>query len=242
MHELQRFYEERKKEVEDFLDLLDRLELAGKQGRPKFEGDQSPISPRQVSLIRSSTYLQLYNIVEATVSKSLDELDLRVSELSPPVLNLQEGLRREWLRYYIDTHGELKPETRLDRIMEVLREAGSGSVGEMAIAKKLPVDTGGGGNWDDINIEHLLRRLGCSGSFSPEAITAAKKQVHDGHGALSFVRERRNGLAHGRLSFGECVSGVTTSDLAELAERVLLYLDEYVKLFCEYLGNEVLVR
>ena len=58
-------------------------------------------------------------------------------------------------------------------------------------------------------------------------------------GPLKLVKDRRNGLAHGSLSFVDCSDGVTVSELKQVATSVGDYLRESVQCFTNFIEMEI---
>ena len=83
-------FEERLQEIETYLDLLDMLEKQVRLGPPMM--GESTISAQQQKILYSSVYLQLYNLVEATVHWCLKAVDRDVEPL-PARLDL-----RRWIK------------------------------------------------------------------------------------------------------------------------------------------------
>lgn len=97
-------------------------------------------------------------------------------------------------------------------------------------------------NWDDQEIETITERLGCELQINQEVLKGIKRHVRDDKGALTLIRDLRNKLGHGSLSFSECGEGVTVPDLRDLKQRTSLYLREVIAAFRTYIdGYEFLV-
>lgn len=231
--ELSRFFDERFGEVEEYLDLLEAIEQAAQSGPPRIQGSTSTISASQQKILYSSVYLQLYNLVEATVSRCIDavtEAAAAESKWCPDDLN--EALRKEWVRSTARTHVELTPDNRLKTAIAMCEH----------LIERLPmnefrIEIGGGGNWDDEAIEKMSRRVGCNLSISRSTRSAVKRSVRDDLGPLKLVKTLRNGLAHGSISFTECADGVTVSELKRIAETVGSYLREAINCFSSYVDS-----
>jgi hypothetical protein len=99
----------------------------------------------------------------------------------------------------------------------------------------LKVEKGGGGNWDDCSIEAIAERLGLHLQISTEVFQGIKRKIRDDKSALVYIRDARNKLAHGGLSFGEAGDGITVSDLVDMKERTTAYLREVVAAFNAYI-------
>jgi len=234
--ELREFYDERRDEIRDYLNLLRAVETAAGSGAPRIRearaGEASyPITAPQQRILYASVYLQLYNLVEAVVTRCIGAVaDAAATNSRWRPVDLNENLRREWVRHAARTHIDLTPENRLKSAMKMCNDL----VGQLPLVD-LQIDPGGGGNWDDEAIYKLSERLGCRLTLSRSTTYAVKRPVRDGLGAMKLVKDRRNSLAHGSISFTECADGVTVSELESMTGAVEAYLAEAVGCFTSYI-------
>jgi hypothetical protein len=227
------FFEERFKEVEAYLDLLGQLEKAAQSGPPRLVGADSPITAPQQKILYSSVYLQLYNLVEATVSRCVEAVSSAAEaegRWRPEHLNI--ALQQEWVRAVARTHVEMTPENRLKQAVEMSRHL----IDQLPI-NGFSIDIGGGGNWDDQAIEKIGNRIGCSLKISPSTRVAVKRPFRDDLGALKLVKNRRNSLAHGSISFVDCADGVAVTELRDLTQAIGAYLREVIDCFIRYIST-----
>lgn len=235
--ELESFFAERLGEIDAYLDLLQELETAARSGPPRIEGATSSITTSQQKILYSSVYLQLYNLVEATVSRCLDAVGAAAGDSRWRPMDLNESLLGEWIRVHARTHVGLTPVNRLQAAVTMCEH----------LIQQLPMDefkleVGGGGNWDDDAIERISRRVGCNLVIAAETKLAVKRHFRDELGALKLIKNRRNGLAHGSLSFVECSDGVAVSELSSLASAVGSYLSEAIACFVGYINYHEFLR
>lgn len=225
----------RKEEVESYLDLISAVEDQLRLGVPKFGADGPAISSLQQRILYANVYLHLYNMVEATVSQCLDEICTALLNLPEGrlVKELTEPWRREWVRFTARTHVNLAPDRRLETTLEMAQEL----VDEMMISD-LRIEAGGGGNWDDSVIEDVAKRVGCELDIEEGTKRKAKRHIRDEMGPLALVKNLRNRLAHGSMSFGECGATTSAADLRHTAEAVVGYLSEVVDSFSSFLERE----
>lgn len=237
--ELMPFFDERFSEIRSYLQLLTEVEESARSGPPKLKGARFSISVDQQKMLYSSVYLQLYNLVEAVISQCLESL---AEAAADPMSgwrpgDLRDELRNEWIRYTAQTHMELSAKSRLERAIETcVRLIDQLPTGQFKIAP------GAGGNWDDINIEEISERVGCALDIPSEVNTAAKRHRSDDMGALKLVKDRRNRLAHGSISFVECADGVLVSELDEIADAIGAYLRAAVASFMAHIDSQNFLR
>jgi hypothetical protein len=225
------FFAERLAEIDSYLGFLHDVEMATRAGVPRLEGSESSISVEQQRILYSSVYLQLYNVVEATVSRCIEAISdaAAYSNGSWRPGDLNASLRAEWVRYIARTHVDLTPDNRLKSAVAMCDHL----IDQLPIVD-FSIEIGGGGNWDDDAIERISARIGCALKISGEAKAAVKRPRRDDLGALKLVKDRRNSLAHGSISFVDCADGVTVNELRQVADAIADYLREAVDCFVSY--------
>ncbi|MFI6888575.1 MAE_28990/MAE_18760 family HEPN-like nuclease [Streptosporangium canum] len=231
--ELLPFFSERFEEIEEYIDFLGEIERSAQSGVPRISDSSHAITASQQKILYSSVYLQLYNLVEATVSRCLSALSLAThadGRWRPEHLN--SSLQREWIRVMARTHLGLSPENRLSQAVEMCNHLING----------LPIDSfeieiGGGGNWDDEAIDKIGKRIGCQLVIRPDVQAVVKRPLRDDLGALKLVKNRRNNLAHGAISFVECADGIGVAELRITVDAVGTYLKEVINCFVSHIES-----
>jgi len=233
VEKLSEAFEERLQEIESYLQFLEGIEIEARSGPPRLGENGALITPQQQRILYSGIFLQLYNLVEATIVGCLDgvtEVGLQSGIWSPG--DLTSDLRREWVRVMARTHTDMNYENRLlnalsmcDHLVAALPVAG------------FKVEKGGGGNWDDTAIEEIAARLGFNLRVKPETYSAIKRKFKDDLGPLGLVKKLRNSLAHGDISFAECGKDHTVGELRVLTERAATYMREVVQFFVTYIAD-----
>ncbi|HEX8646868.1 MAG TPA: MAE_28990/MAE_18760 family HEPN-like nuclease [Thermoleophilaceae bacterium] len=234
MSELQDAFEERLQEVRAYMSLLALMEAQAQSGPPRFAGTDTVITPQQQKLLYAGVYLQLYNLVEATMTlcvESIAEAASRDDQWKPH--DLSDPLRREWVRSTARTHVDLSYPKRLDAAVEAVDHL----LAARPVGSAFTIERGGGGNWDDKAIEDISSRLGCTLKVSQPVQTSVKRRLKDDMGALALVKSRRNSLAHGSMSFTQSAEATTVSDLEMIVDAVVAYLTEVVDHFDAYVKN-----
>lgn len=233
MEDLLDAFNERMAEVDAYIDFLFVLETQAQRGPPKIEGAEHPISTQQQKILYSSVYLQLYNLIESTMTRCIEAVAQAANENEDwKPSDLCEALRKEWVRYIARTHTELSHDNRLVSALEMCK-----TLVDALPVKNFTIEKGGGGNWDDSAIEAISKRLGFQLVVSEAVYAAVKRRVKNDLGALSLVKNLRNQLAHGSISFAQCAEDVTVNQLNELKEMTCNYLKEVVQQFGSYVDR-----
>jgi hypothetical protein len=231
MEDLGSAFRERHGEIEAYLALLETIEREAQSGPPRI--GTVLITAQQQRILYSGVFLQLYNLVEATVVRCLDgvtDAALKQGAWAPGDLTIE--LRREWVRVMARTHVDLNYEHRLESALSLCDH----------LVQALPVqgfevEKSGGGNWDDEAIEDIVRRLGFALQVRPEVYSAVKRKFRDDLGCLQLVKKFRNQLAHGSISFEQCGENVTVSELRDMTNRTVSYLSDVVAAFRSYIAG-----
>lgn len=231
MAELIDAFNERLAEVETYLDMLRILEQMAQNGPPKFEGANQPISVQQQKILYSSVFLQLYNLVESTMTHCVDAISIAATiDSGRQAKDLSLQIHRERVRYITKTHLDLTPNNRLACALELCQHL----VSELPISS-FSIEMGGGGNWDDFAIEKISNRLGLNLQVSQPVKSNIKRRLKDDLGPLGLVKKFRNQLAHGSISFSECAGEVNVAWLVDIKDKTACYLREVVTCFDNYI-------
>jgi len=229
-------YEERKDEIKDYIELLEQMDNLLKKGLPLLtdgESNEYKISAGQQKILFSSLYLQLYNIIEATVSKCLSRLEYELKSLSfGDLQGITSHIKKEWIRRLTKSHANSNIETRAKAIISLVED-----LLNPRQTLSIEFDRGGGGNWDDEDIHKLTQRIGMPFVVPDYLREAVKKTLYDDMRQLELVKYTRNKLAHGELSFVECGERLGIFELKELATTVFAYLEALIAHFDDFIEN-----
>ena len=235
MSNLEDVFDERKLEIDSYLDLLRSIEIQAQSGPPKLGSDGPVITSQQIKILYSGVFLQLYNLIEATVVRCLEAVTVEaVPSSSCRVADLSDELRREWIRVFASTHTDLNYQNRLDRALAVCEHI----TASLSITA-FELDTGSGGNWDDNSIHTTTQRIGLTLNLPREVFSDVKRPVRNDQGPLVLIKNLRNMLAHGSISFAECGGTMTVSELQALARNTIDYLEQLILAFQEYITDEL---
>lgn len=227
MNEIRRILDERKTEIFIHLAFIAQLEAlatgAGQVLAIRVDTDA-------LNILKSGMLLHIYNVVEAVMSKVLQEIGAAAESHLPR--NWCDGLLKEWAVGRVNLTKDILISNAEDRIVELLREAVERSaVTQVKIRRR-------SGNWSDREIVKLADALQCTLTVSESVRRAACETVfQDERAPMGYIRHMRNQLAHGNLSFVEGARHLPSRSLRELCEAVIEYMSEVADSFDNYIDN-----
>lgn len=227
MTDLQVTLNERKQEFDG------HLSFAGALDRRLIEGDtisigETPLTARHLLTIKSGLIVHLYNVVEATMTKVIDEIGKEV--LAVPPSDWSCITVKEWLRHYAAISVDGNEHTRLDVVHgAALKLLAREPIGDSKFKKP-------SGTWSDKVILEFSRRLGIEFQLNAQiAPRIQRSPKYRDLTPLEFLADRRNAIAHGRRTFENGANDLTLSEIAELASVTLDYLELAVTAFEGYI-------
>lgn len=231
--ELLSFFNDRYDEVLEYLELIDSIDISVQNANPIIGGDAGyRIKPDQQKILYSCVYLQLYNLVEATITKCIEYVTLSSIEDRVHLSGLNEKLKKMWVKYAAKTHTDAAPDTRLINALRMCQTIITGDpISDFQILK------GGGGNWCDVKIYNIAQDIGLRLNITRNTNRGVKAPRRNGWGALELVMRLRNELAHGSNTFVSCGDGSTARDMRELSEVVATYLREVINNFINFIAQ-----
>lgn len=220
---------ERREDFGFHLALAKALEGRLLEGDPGSIGEIA-LSVRHLMTIKSGLIVHLYNIVEALMSRAIDEVGAAVK--SAPPEKWSANTIKEWLRFSAAIGLEGNEETRLD----VVHQAA------LKLLKLEPIDRlqfkKPSGTWSDKLILQFASRLKVSFPLNPEIAKKIKKDVKYGDKSpLEFLADRRNAIAHGRRSFEDGAADLSLADIEKLANSTLDYMEFAVSAFQKFVDE-----
>lgn len=170
-------------------------------------------------ILKANATMLLYNLVEATVIDAFDYVHEEIRRRELKFDDLSEELKKHWFKRRFSLSRQLSATyvTFEEKAWSILDH----------VVQCIPVDLGRddvpiSGNLDARQIRNLCRCYGIPFCASPQA---------KGGFVLEEIKNGRNGLAHGEVSFVEYGRDLTIADLMEKKEAVLLYMKDFIQAF-----------
>lgn len=230
MRDFEQVLSERAQEVDTHLAFIRSLENAA-TGRGNGEGIPR-VETEPINILKSGFLVHLYNVVEAVMTKVLEEIEV-CAKVHPP-RTWCDGLLKEWAKGRINLQRELTVFQAEGRVFDLLKETADRQLVERVRIKRK------GGNWSHPEIEGLAAAVGCELYIRDEVRLAACDEVFENDlPPLKYIRDKRNRLAHGAESFVDGAKHIPADRLEVLREPVVEYMRDVVASFSAYLDGSL---
>lgn len=183
---------------------------------------EKEINDDLVKILRANGFILLYNLVEATITKSIEALFATIYEREVTFKNLSDNLKKLWiiqkslpLNKGIDAIGSNKI---IEIITKVVNEIIENETSQLEIdCVKIS------GNVDAKKIRDIADKIGFE-----------RPSQHQGED-LVIIKDKRNKLAHGEFSFCEIGKDYSVRDMCKFKNSTINHLEEYIYKIEEYI-------
>jgi len=233
MNELETFFKQRKKEIEQYFQFLEHLDIDQNKsytisalGDYVQEDKIFELHEIHTQIFKSNCFLLLYNSVEGTVYKSLSFITESINdERTLTHKDVINEIQEIWLKYNLLINGNIH------KIDSALIEHFQKYIEDII----------------NINFDHFKNEI--KGYFGTSNIT--DEVIHNEilpkvgitstkivERKLDDLKDFRNSLAHGNDSFANIGSSVSFVELKEYKDKTFKYLDKYIATISDYVLNK----
>lgn len=229
-------YESRKQEIIKFIELMSFLEKKKVFPEEKevdydeffYNGSVGIQLTYQelINILKSNVSLMIYNIIEFTVSSLIDCIydEIRMQNLS--YLDVNQSIRTMWRKVILKATKDTKAtfDTFLKKNEEIIDYILSNRPLNMRARDCMP-----GGNLDGVSIKE---------TFAAHGIRIKTNSQNYRPDILENIKEKRNNLAHGSVSFVDAVRNNSIIDISTNADFIISFLEELIATVEEFINNE----
>lgn len=210
-----------------YREIMTEVYKEAESANPRGVPTQTPEVSLASSVIRSNVKIMIYNIIEFSITNLIRAIYDRIEDEHCSYAEVSEHLRAIWHRTRM--HDALSKPTANNNTAEqvskkLLDHAVSNTTLRLNVRHAIA-----GGNLDGDKILQLFDTHGVSVHASKSDYRASE---------FKDIKDRRNDLAHGSVSFEDAGSQTTTSELAELLDHVDSFLSQLRKDVIDYLDAQ----
>jgi len=215
MKEILKEFKERVKEVNLYFAFLTSVVSKDIHLHSTKTGEGQQVDVEIQKILKANLFLILYNLVEAIIKKSIQEIYDSIERDGLPYKLTRPEIQKILITHRYKQIRESSPTNFVQAIEELLTDALNDAAVKLDPAS-IPIS----GNLDAQEIRKLARVYGFS-----ETTKKAKRGGSD----LLTVKNQRNLLAHGNLTFSECGRNYNINDLKRIKNEVIWFLEDILK-------------
>ena len=218
--------ERRKREIDSYFSLLSQLDKGICDLHiTAIDGNNSiyRIDNELYKILKANGFILLYNLIEATVRKSIEAILTHIYSDGIVYKKLSSQIKQLWIAQHLISLRKGIDTVSYDKIKRIMFDMASNIV-------------------EDNILRLEAECIRTSGNIDAQMIRAIADQIGfeksiNGH-HLVTIKEKRNHLAHGELSFSEVGRDCSIRDLISIKEHTYNYLESVMNNICTYLTNK----
>jgi len=224
MHDVIADFQERVKEIEEYLKLLAILSHTSAQihidrKRPK------RVSNVAIKTMKASCFLMLYNLVESSIRGSMTTLYGKMNADEKPLSGFDSYVKDIWIEQ------NFKIMEPLSANQSSYRDLVRKMIESVLDSSLLSLDS------RKINISGNLDARAIRELFARHKISTVTHYRAFGGAELKTVKDQRNSLAHGDISFADCGQQYTVSDIDSIKKQTVTYLRSSLRNVMKYMDR-----
>jgi hypothetical protein len=228
MQQVRQAFNDRVEEIGLYYNLLSNIITREAQLVFPNEGDvRENLNVKVSSILKSSATLQLYNLVESTISNCLVEIHNSFTNDTLHYVNLSDDIQKLWVKFHYDYFKETSNEKDILHNLKVLIDTWVTNTLPVTLTYKefTKYNQGGNfsGNLDSKEIRKLSEKYGIDFDVKCDEIAS--------------VKSRRNKLAHGDVSFEEQGRQDSIEYMIVLKDKTVDYLTQFIQAVDDYITN-----
>lgn len=178
------------------------------------------------NILKANCLLMIYNLVESTFTNGIEKIYSVLKYEKCTYQNICEKLQTIWFEYKFknafdpNSHFNTYKGKALEILTSILNQ-------DIILLNKKATNINGNLDGDEI------RKVCNSHGITLKILKSAQ-----GGRFLSDVKEKRNSLAHGSISFSECGRDYTLNDLKGIKIQIVIFLISFIKSLETYLNKK----
>lgn len=178
------------------------------------------------NILKSNVSLMLYNLIEFTVTNLMECIYDKIKLNNLSYTDVNELIRKLWTKTILKSTNDPNANfnTFVRKNEEIINKIINNKVVELKARDTLPA-----GNLDGVTIKE---------TFKEHGITVNTSSSNYRPDILEAIKDKRNNLAHGAVSFVEALRDDTISDIEQNEKFIVNFLEEVICSVSQYLLEE----
>ena len=230
MHNTKVEFDKRIEEINTYFQLLTTIDRGDCQIHCRtIDGGENvePINVELVKILKANGFLLLYNLIEATIRKSLEAIFSAIHLENLTFQQLSDNLKKLWINQKTLPLKEGIDAVTYDKIRGLLEDVAK-SIIDNQIMQLETECIRISGNIDARSIREIAAKIGF-------------EQSRDGS-LLETIKNKRNHLAHGEFTFGEIGKEVSVNDMIRFKDNTCTHLTDVLNNIEDYIVSRKFMK
>jgi hypothetical protein len=221
-------FESRVKEIDIYFDfisdvIVNQAELLfPKKSKNKYK----PIDSELSKILKANAFLLLYNIVESSIKQSIEEIYNSLNKENVKYGKVTDEIKKKWIEL---NYKNFKSEPYVaEKIFEVISTMEEDII-NMTFNSAKTIS----GNVDSRKVKEFSKTYGFS---------AKTHHTTDDGNKLYLVKNKRNDLAHGTISFCDCGKEYTIDEILAIKKQVIAYVRNILKNVSKFIDDKKYIK
>ena len=221
MIDVKRDFRDRSDEIDLYFSFMEKVAERGAEVHLP-DGTIVAIEPVLAKTLKANGFILLYNLVESSIRKAVEEIYVRMKKDGTKYDDVKESIRKEIILF-------LKSKKSTDEFVTSVN-----SIAEDIIEQCFSAGTLFSGNVDAKEIREVSRKYGFSTVTEYDSTRDGKE--------LLTVKTHRNDLAHGVFSFQEVGKNFTPREMMRIKKEVASYTEQIIANIEDYINKKEFLK
>lgn len=218
-------FEERQEEIDCYYKFLRQVTSQAYSLKNTRSNKDICLDSRIQKILKANTFLLLYNLVESTVKNSIQFICQEIVKENIQYNNIVEGLQKQWVKVHTRQRLQSPNDEKLrDGVKFIIDKTLNEFIqfeGDYKIKYRDNIDT-------DVMLA-IARDFGFKLNFA--------KSLKGGY-RIGEIKDKRNSLAHGNITFSNCGQNLSMEDLTKYKNDTYGVLKKFLKVVKTYLDKK----
>lgn len=218
-------FKERKEEIDCYYKFLRKITSQTYSLKNTRSNKDSCLDSRIQKILKANSFLLLYNLIESTVKNSVQFICQEIVKENVQYSDVVEGIQKQWVRVHTRQHLQSPKDEKLrDGVKFIIDKTLKDFIqfeGNYRIKYKDNVDT---------DVMYMIARdFGFKLDFA--------KSLKGGY-RIGEIKDKRNFLAHGNITFSDCGQNLSMEDLTAYKNDTYRVLSKFLSVVKTYLEKK----
>ena len=222
-------FNERKEEIDCYYTFLRKITSHTYVLKNTRKNQDNCLDSRIQKILKANTFLLLYNLIESTVKNSVRYACQQIAKENIQYETIVEGLKKQWVKVHTRQHLQSPNDLKLREGVKYIIDKTLEEFIQFEEDYKIEYR-------DNIDAD-VMRAIARDFGFKLEFAQSLK-----GGYRIAEIKDKRNRLAHGNITFSSCGQDITMEDLTRYKNDTYGVLKKFLSTIRLYLEKKKYIK